>query len=130
MLENVESSKTPTRLPLPANKKLIARFMADNTAWVIEGCYSSLLGYVMPHTSEIIFLNPGVETCIANSNNRPWEPHKYESPAAQAANAEMLVAWITEYDLRDDEFSLAAHRRLFDAYNGTKSEYSSNARPD
>jgi len=104
MLENVESSKTPTRLPLPANKKLIARFMADNTAWVIERCYSSLLGYVMPHTSEIIFLNPGVETCIANSNNRPWEPHKYESPAA--------------------------HRRLFDAYNGTKSEYSSNARPD
>ena len=125
----VEGCDTPTRMSLSDSKALIEPFLAQNMEWVIEGCYASLLSQVTPDASEIIFLNPGIETCIANSRNRPWEPHKYETPEAQSANLEMLVDWIAQYEQREDEFSLGAHRKLYDGYSGTKSEYLSNARP-
>jgi hypothetical protein len=40
----------------------------------------------------------------------------------------MLVEWIEQYDERSDEFSLAAHQRLFDGFAGSKHEYRSNQR--
>ncbi len=118
----------PTRMPLSASQTLIAPFLADNEPWVIEGCYTSLLALVTPHATELIFLNPGVETCLDNSRNRPWEPHKYESPEAQQANLAMLLEWIAQYPEREDEFSLQAHRKLYDEFPGPKREYTSNVR--
>jgi hypothetical protein len=35
---------------------------------------------------------------------------------------EPLLAWVEAYYSRDDQWSLAYHRRIFDAYEGTKSE--------
>jgi len=121
-----EGHESPTRKPLIDSETEIGLFLADYPNWVIEGCYSDLLALVLPHSTEIIFLNPGIETCIANSKNRPWESHKYDSPEAQNTNLEMLIAWIELYEERADEFSLQAHRRLFDAYQGRKREYTSN----
>ena len=118
----------PTRKPLPDSAALIEQFLAENHGWVIEGCYADLLRMVTARASEMIFLNPGVETCIANCRQRPWEPHKYESPAKQNENLEMLIAWIRQYPERDDEFSLAAHRQLFDDFGARKTEYQSNDR--
>jgi hypothetical protein len=66
-----------------------------------------------------------VEAYIANAEARPWEPHKYPSKEAQDKNLEMLRAWIRDYEVRDDEFSLAAHRALFDGFKGEKVELSS-----
>ena len=123
-----EGCNTPTRRPLVDSEKLIEPFLANNNYWVIEGCYSGLLDLVIPHCTEIIFLNPGVETCTANCRNRPWEPHKYDTPEAQDANLEMLLSWVEQYAQRKDEFSLQAHRRIFDDYAGTKREYTSNER--
>ncbi len=40
----------------------------------------------------------------------------------------MLIDWIKQYDVRDDEFSLKAHRELFDNFGGKKVEYTSNDR--
>ena len=121
-----EGQESPTRKPLIDSETEIGLFLADNSTWVIEGCYSDLLALVLPHSTEIIFLNPGVEGCIVNSKKRPWESHKYDSPEAQNANLEMLIAWIEQYEERTDEFSLQAHRRLFDTYRGRKREYTSN----
>jgi aminoglycoside phosphotransferase len=66
-----------------------------------------------------VFLNPGVEACVANARLRPWEPHKYASKAAQDANLEMLIAWIRDYAM------LPAHRATFDAFAGEKIELTS-----
>jgi adenylate kinase family enzyme len=101
-------------------------FIDASDGWVIEGCYSDLLGLAAPHSTEMVFLNPGVDACIDNCTRRPWEPHKYSSPEAQDANLAMLVAWVRDYETRDDEFSLAAHRRLFDGHGGPKIEVRSN----
>ena len=123
-----EGRETPSRKPLADSGKLIETFLANNENWVIEGCYADLLNLVVPKSTEIIFLNPGIETCMANCRNRPWEPHKYSSPEAQDANLEMLLKWIEQYVHREDEFSLLAHRKLFDAYPGKKQEFTANLR--
>lgn len=123
-------ARAPTRRPPAASGRLIAAFGAAHPQWVIEGCYADLLALVLPHASEVIFLNPGTATCVANCRNRPWEPHKYATPEAQDANLGMLLGWIARYEEREDEFSLAAHRRLFDRFGGPKVEYVSNDRPD
>ena len=119
---------TPTRRSLGDSEGFIAPFLAENDSWVIEGCYSDLLELVIPHCTEIVFLNPGVEVCATNCRNRPWEPHKYASSAEQNANLTMLLAWVEQYKQRTDEFSLQAHRRIFDSFVGDKQEYTSNAR--
>jgi len=117
-----------TRRSLEASRSDIHDFVHSAESWVIEGCYADLLELAMPDATEIVFLNPGTETCIENARQRPWEPHKYASPAAQDANLAMLIAWIRDYEQRVDEFSYTAHRRLFDGFQRRKRELQSNAR--
>ena len=125
-----DGRSAPTRKSLVDSEKLIEPFLANNESWVIEGCYSDLLDLVIPNCTEIIFLNPGVEICTTNCRNRPWEAHKYGSPEEQDANLEMLLTWVRQYSQRTDEFSLLAHRKIFDNFAGEKREYTSNERPD
>lgn len=117
----------PTRLPLEASEQKIQALIADQANWVIEGCYADLLARLTAHADEMVFLNPGIETCIANARQRPWEPHKYASAEAQDANLPMLIDWISQYEQRSDDCSLLAHRRLYESFSGLKREYSSNA---
>jgi adenylate kinase family enzyme len=123
-----EGRRPPTRRSLPASEAAIDSFLAAHEHWIVEGCYADLLALVVPRCDELIFLNPGVAVCQANCRDRPLEPHKYRSPAEQDANLAMLLAWVAEYPRRTDEFSLQAHRRLFDAFDGRKIEYTSNER--
>ena len=36
---------------------------------------------------------------------------------------ENLQAWVGDYYTRDDQWSYAAHRRIFDAFPGARTEY-------
>ena len=118
----------PKRKPLKDSTKQINDFLNSNQGWVIEGCYSDLLDLVKDKATDMIFLNPGVETCINNCKSRPWEPHKYTSAEEQDKNLEMLLQWVSDYSIRDDEFSLNSHNALFDLFEGNKIEYNSNYR--
>ncbi len=117
-----EPTSPPTRRPVESSAEAIRQFTARHDRWVIEGCYSDLLSLAAPDCTQLIFLNPGVLACVQNCRSRPWEPNKYESQAAQDANLEMLIEWVGAYETRQDEFSLEAHRRLFDAFPGAKIE--------
>lgn len=110
----------PTRRPLDESKAGIIEFINTNKAWVIEGCYADLLELAMPFANEIIYLNLPIEACINNAKSRPWEPHKYQSKAAQDANLTMLIDWIEQYSSRQDTFSERAHHKLFEQYSGKK----------
>jgi len=125
-----QDTSPPTRRPLTDSANPIEKFIAENTEWVIEGCYADLLSFAIEKASEIIFLNPGIETCIKNCRDRPWEPHKYKTVEEQNQNLDMLRNWVKQYPLRNDEFSLKSHQRLFDEFAGKKKEYSSNNRID
>ncbi|MDH5377554.1 MAG: AAA family ATPase [Gammaproteobacteria bacterium] len=117
-----QDTMPPQRKPLSESKKQIDAFLGSTNNWVIEGCYADLVEMVLPVTTELVFLNPGVEQCIANCRARPWEPHKYESKEAQDANLEMLLDWVRQYYTREDEFSYVKHRALFDGFCGEKRE--------
>ena len=115
----------PARRLLADSEREIQGFASARDRWVIEGCYADLIGLVTAGATRLVFLNPGVEACIANARERPWEPHKYASKAAQDENLDMLIGWIRGYETRTDELSLSAHRRLFDAFTGDKVELTS-----
>jgi adenylate kinase family enzyme len=100
----------------------IRDFIDKNSEWVIEGCYADLLEQVLPYASEVRFLNPGVEVCIANCRARPWEQEKYHSKDAQDEKLAFLLDWVRQYESRTDEYSLARHRELFENFQGPKVE--------
>ncbi len=115
----------PERREATESRRDIAAFTETHGGWIIEGCYAGLLTLPLSLCTKLLFLNPGVDACIENALARPWEPHKYPSRQAQDANLEMLVNWIRQYDTRSDEFSFAAHREVFFAFDGSKAELTS-----
>jgi len=121
-----EPDPPPTRRPLGDSAKDIESFMVAHDAWVVEGCYSDLLGVALSGCTRLVFLNPGVDTCVRNCRARPWEPHKYETREAQDANLAMLIEWVRAYDTREDVFSLHSHRELFEGFDGEKIELTRN----
>lgn len=97
-------------------------FLAQNESWIIEGCYGELVEAASCHCTEMVFLNPGLETCLEHNRKRSWEPHKYASKEDQDAMLENLQAWVTDYYARQDQWSYRAHRRIFDSFGGHKTE--------
>ncbi|MEM7395283.1 MAG: shikimate kinase [Verrucomicrobiota bacterium] len=114
------SASPPERRSIAESRRDIDAFTEANPQWVIEGCYSDLLEIAMLRSSEIIFLNIPIESCISNAKKRPWEPHKYVSKEAQDANLPMLIDWIRQYTERDDVFSKSSHMALFEHYECKK----------
>ena len=100
----------------------LTMFMKSNESWVIEGCYGELVEAASSFCSELVFLNPGIETCLKNNLQRPWEPHKYESKDAQDSMLTNLQAWVAGYYERTDDWSHYAHRKIFDSHAGAKRE--------
>jgi adenylate kinase family enzyme len=101
-------------------------FISRHARWVIEGCYGELIEAAAAHCDQLVFLNPGLDACLRNNLRRPWEPHKYASKPEQDAMLEQLQIWVVGYYSRDDAWSYAAHRRIFDAYRGDKTEYTAS----
>lgn len=97
-------------------------FLTANRDWVVEGCYGRWMEYLQSHCTEMVFLNPGEEACLANCRARPWEPKKYPTQAEQDARLPFLLDWVRGYYSRTDDLSLHAHRRLFNSFIGVKRE--------
>jgi adenylate kinase family enzyme len=104
-------------------------FIERETQWVIEGCYGDIVEAALPYCTQLVFLNPGLEACLANNELRPWEPHKYPSKAEQDAGLPFLRTWVADYYTRNDDSSYAHHRRVFDAFTGDKLERTTVGEP-
>jgi adenylate kinase family enzyme len=120
-----EANRVAVLRPAAAIRRSLEEFMAANPTWVIEGCYGELVEAATSTATELVFLNPGRETCLANNARRPWEPQKYASPEQQDAMFANLQTWVSGYYERTDQWSYAAHWRIFDAYPGPKVEHTS-----
>jgi adenylate kinase family enzyme len=113
---------SPRRRPLQDSVAAVRQFIAAHDHWILEGCYADILALVLDQADELIFLNPGVETCVAHCRARPWEPDKFPSPREQHDNLENLIAWVRSYPTREDAYGLRRHRELFEAFPGRKRE--------
>lgn len=122
-LDRVAFSGGAVRRPVADSLAEVRGFIETNPSWIIEGCYADLIEPILPECDELIFLNPGVETCMAHCRARPWEPEKFGSRNEQEANLDNLIRWVAAYETRDDEYGLKRHRALFDTFRGKKREY-------
>jgi adenylate kinase family enzyme len=118
-----EPGQIAVQRPADAIAASLRQFLTDHDTWAIEGCYSELVEAASPQCTELIFLNPGLATCLANNRRRPWEPHKYASIQQQDAMLGVLQAWVSDYYTRTGPWSYEAHRRIFDNHIGPKVEY-------
>jgi adenylate kinase family enzyme len=120
-----EPGQVGVQRPAKAIAAALAEFLARHASWVIEGCYGELIEAASPHCTELVFLNPGREACLANNLRRPWEPHKYANLEQQNAMLEALQSWVAEYYERAGSWSYREHRRIFDTHGRTKVEHTS-----
>jgi len=124
-LDQIAWDEGPKRKPIEISLSMLSDFIQSNKKWIIEGCYGDLIEAALPHCTELRFLNPGVEVCVAHCHRRPWEPEKFSTPKDQAAMLAQLVQWVRNYEIRDDEYGLKRHRQVFDRFKGPKHEYTS-----
>lgn len=117
-----EPDRVAVPRPAAAVQADLQAFLARHPGWILEGCYGNLVDAARARATQLVFLNPGRDACLAHCRARPWEPDKYASAAEQDARLPFLLAWVEGYYTRDDDLSLAAHRRLFDAHTGAKVE--------
>ena len=115
-----EPGKVAVQRPASAIAASLQAFLDGGDRWVIEGCYGELVQAAAPYCTELVFLDPGCEACLANNRQRPWEPHKYATPEAQDAMLAPLQAWVSGYYERNDDWSWRRHLAIFDAHPGTK----------
>jgi adenylate kinase family enzyme len=117
-----ETDKVAVLRPPEAISASLEAFLSGHARWVIEGCYGELVEAASGQCTELVFLNPGLETCLEHNRRRPWEPHKYASKEEQDAMLGNLQAWVTGYYERKDQWSYHAHRQIFESFAGRKSE--------
>jgi adenylate kinase family enzyme len=98
----------------------VRSFCESVETWIVEGCYATLVGVALEYQPHLLFLDPGVEQCLANCRARPWEPHKYSSKAEQDEKLAFLLSWVADYYRRDGEMSHQGHQALFQSYIGPK----------
>lgn len=121
-LDDVAFDAGPERRQLQESINQVKRFIADNDSWIIEGCYADIIEAILADCDELIFLNPGVDVCIAHCRSRPWEPDKFSSKQEQDDYLANLLVWVRTYETRADEYGLHQHRALYESFDGKKRE--------
>ena len=121
-LDEVAFGAGAQRRPLADSVAEALRFVGRHPQWIVEGCYADIIEPLLAHCEALLFLNPGVATCIAHCRQRPWEPEKFASRQEQDAQLAPLLAWVAEYESRADEYGLRQHQRVFEGFNGRKRE--------
>jgi adenylate kinase family enzyme len=122
-LDKIAWAEPMVRASLADSLLALNRFIATHDEWAIEGCYGDLVEAAIAYCTELRFLNPGAEVCIANARSRPWEPDYCESAEHQRLYLVPLIKFINEYASVEGEYGLARHRAIFDAFPGPKREY-------
>jgi adenylate kinase family enzyme len=118
-----EPGKVAVQRPGESVVACLQSFIDSQAAWVIEGCYGELIRAASAHCTLLVFLNPGMDACLANNLRRAWEPHKYASLELQNAMLGQLQEWVIDYYQREDAWSYRVHREIFDNFAGAKVEH-------
>lgn len=122
-LDDIAWTALGVRMPMTESLAALEEFMSAHCEWVIEGCYGDLVEAAASRCTELRFLNPGADVCVANARNRPWEPGYCESPEQQQQLLGPLIEFIRKYEQMEDECGLPRHRAIFAAHRGPKQEY-------
>ncbi len=78
-LDEVSFSEGTERRAVSESWDQSQTFVAGNAHRVVEDCCSTLIEPLLPYCDVLVFLNPGVETCVAHCYSRLWEKEKFGS---------------------------------------------------
>jgi len=115
-----EPGEIAVQRPGEAVAASLQSFIDSQDAWVIEGCYDELVRAASAHCTLMVFLNPGIDACLANNLRRAWEPHKYASFELQNTMLDQLQEWVAGYYQRADDWSYRVHREIFATFAGPR----------
>ena len=87
---------------------------------VVEGCYADLVDALAEPQDALVWLDIPLENCVSHCESRPFEPHKWETAAAQDAFLPRLIEFVRAYDSRTDAMGRLAHTALFDRFSGPR----------
>src|SRR5215475_13747366 len=119
----IAPGKIPVQRPDEAVAASLRNFIDSHASWVIEGCYGELVRAASTHCTLLVFLNPGIDACLAHNLKRPWEPHKYASLELQNSMLGQRQKWVAEHYQRQDAWSYRFQREIFDALRGPQVEH-------
>nr|WP_180205831.1 AAA family ATPase [Pseudomonas sp. SbOxS1]NYU05996.1 AAA domain-containing protein [Pseudomonas sp. SbOxS1] len=89
----------------------MARVIAEQERWVIEGVYGWIASELLHRTTALIWLCVADEECVANIRQR------------EANDDERLIAlleWAGSYRQREGSSGYTAHRQLFEGFAGCR----------
>ncbi len=115
-----EGTNSPVRKPVEEVRELLREFCTKNPAWVVEGCYEDLAAEVLPFHPCLVWIRTSVESCLSRCKTRHFEPHKFLDASEQKAALPALLEWVSAYPRREGPMSEAAHRALYESYDGEK----------
>ncbi|MHC8396739.1 P-loop NTPase family protein [Pseudomonas sp. LB3P93] len=91
----------------------MARVLADEECWVIEGVYGWIVSEVIHRATALVWLCVDDEICVANIRQRENRPDN-------DGLLMVLLEWAGSYRVREDSSGFSAHRGLFEAFSGSK----------
>ena len=99
-------------IPRPRNEALgMARRVASDERWVIEGVYGWIISEILHRATALIWLCIDDVDCVANIRRRETN---------NDARLMALLEWADSYRTRDDSSGFAAHQRLFEEFAGPR----------
>jgi adenylate kinase family enzyme len=102
-------------IPRPRGEALgMARVLASEERWVIEGVYGGIVSELLPRATALIWLCLDDEECVANVRQREVQRDEHD---------ELLIAlldWARSYRTREESSGFATHQRLFVEFGGSK----------
>ena len=82
------------RRPLDSSIEELRQFISAHDCWIIEGCYGNLIEAALPWCSELRFLNPGIDVCVANCRRRHADWEQDQRPDDERSPLEELLPWL------------------------------------
>lgn len=113
-LDRVHWVSDESSIARPRSEALgMARVLADDERWVIEGVYGWIVSELINRATALVWLCVDDESCVANIRQRE----------NRQDNDELLIAlleWAGSYRVRKDSSGFSAHRQLFEGFSGSK----------
>ncbi|MHC8383504.1 P-loop NTPase family protein [Pseudomonas sp. LB3P14] len=101
-------------IPRPRAEALgMARVLAGEERWVIEGVYGGIVSELIHRATTLIWLCVEDENCVANVRQR-------ENKQDDDTLLIMLLEWAGSYRTREDSSGFSAHQQLFEGFGGSK----------
>lgn len=107
--------------PRDERDRLVAE-AADDSSWVMEGVYGSILKQVLPRVTTLIWLDLPVDECVSNLLQRG------QTGGGTDEQFEELLDYTRSYGLRQNHLnSFEGHQRLFEMHPFQKFRLSSRS---